>query len=77
MRRPPRHTFLIGEVGVVTWLVGLAGEVTAMLAGVGVVLLLTEAEGLLLSGEVKRSNKGVRVVEANKEAQPFHNNFTV
>lgn len=46
---PPGRTFLTGEVGAVTWLVGLVGDDTVTLAGPGVVLLLTGAEGLLLS----------------------------
>lgn len=44
----PGHTFLTGEVGVVTWLVGMVGDDTVVLSPV--VLLLTAAEGLLLSG---------------------------
>lgn len=51
--RPPGRTFFTGEVGVVTWFVGLVGGDTAMLVEVAVVLLLTDAEGLLLSGGVK------------------------
>lgn len=51
---PPDHTFFTGEVGVVTWLAGLVGDDTVILVGVGVVLLLTDAEGLLLSGGVKK-----------------------
>lgn len=51
---PPGRTFLSGEVGVVTWLVGLVGGDTVMLVEVAVVLLLTDAEGLFLSaGEEK------------------------
>lgn len=46
---PPGRTFLSGEVGVVTWLVGLVGGDTVMLVEVAVVLLLTDAEGLVLS----------------------------
>lgn len=56
---PPRRTFFTGEVGVVTWLVGLAGDDTVMLVGVGAVLLLTDAEGLLLSEEVKKERRKV------------------
>ena len=47
------RTFLIGEVGVVTWLVGLVGDDTPTVVGVGVVLLLTAAEGLFLSKGVE------------------------
>lgn len=46
---PPGRTFLSGEVGVVTWFVGLVGGDTVMLVEVAVTLLLTDAEGLLLS----------------------------
>lgn len=42
-------------MGVVTWLVGLVGEDTVTL--VGVVLLLTAAEGLLFSAEVPKKKK--------------------
>ncbi len=61
---PPGRTFFTGEVGVVTWLVGLAGDDTVMLVGAGAVLLLTDAEGLFLSGgfEEKGKKKSVRVV---------------
>lgn len=48
--RPPGRTFFSGEVGVITWFVGLVGGDTVMLVEVAVVLLLTDAEGLLLSG---------------------------
>lgn len=51
---PPGRTFFTGEVGVVTWLVGLVGDDTVTVVGVGAVLLLTDAEGLLLSGRVKK-----------------------
>lgn len=59
--RPPGRTFFTGEVGVVTWFVGLVGGDTVMLVEVAVVLLLTDAEGLLLSGGVKKK-KSVRFV---------------
>lgn len=55
----PGRTFLTGEVGVVTWLVGLVGEDTVTL--VGVVLLLTAAEGLLFSAEVQKNKKHKQV----------------
>lgn len=61
------HTFFTGDVGVVTWLVGLVGDDVLILVGTGVVLLLTDAEGLLLSGEKKR--KGLRIVYIKKEQQ--------
>lgn len=48
--RPPGCTFFSGEVGVITWFVGLVGGDTVMLVEVAVMLLLTDAEGLLLSG---------------------------
>ncbi len=51
--RPPGRTFFTGEVGVVTWLVGLVGGDMVMLVEVGVVLLLTDAAGLLLSKWIK------------------------
>lgn len=35
-------------------MVGLVGDETVMLAWVGVVLLLTDAEGLLLSGGIRK-----------------------
>lgn len=56
---PPGRTFLSGEVGVVTWFVGLVGGDTVMLVEVAVVLSLTDAEGLLLSlgGEKMRHIK--------------------
>lgn len=46
------HTFLIGEVGLVTWFVGLVGGDTVLLEVV-VVLLLTDADGLVLSKHQK------------------------
>lgn len=49
---PAGRTFFTGEVGVVTWLVGLVGGDAGALAGGGVVLLLTDAEVLLLSGGI-------------------------
>lgn len=54
---PPGRTFLSGEVGVVTWLVGLVGGDTVMLVEVAVVLLLTDAEGLLLSAGDEKMHK--------------------
>lgn len=57
MSRLSARTFLTGEVGVVTWLVGLVGDDTEMLAGVGVVLLLTAADCLFLSVEGGRTKK--------------------
>lgn len=55
---PPGRTFLSGEVGVVTWFVGLVGGDTVMLVEVAVVLLLllTDAEGLLLSAGRERAS---------------------
>lgn len=47
----PGPTFFTGDVGVVTWLVGLVGDDVLMPVAAGVVLLLTDAEALLLSGE--------------------------
>lgn len=49
------HTFLIGEVGLVTWLVGLVGGDTVLLEVV-VVLLLTDADGLVLSKTSSKDN---------------------
>jgi len=46
-----------GEGGVVTWLVGLVGGDTVLLLGAGVVLLLNDAEGLLLSGGIRKEEK--------------------
>lgn len=52
-------------MGVVSWLVGLVGDDTVMLAGAGVVLLLTDAEGLLLSGRVRKNEllKGKKAIK--------------
>lgn len=47
--RPLSRTFFIGEVGVVTWFVGLVGGDTVMLVEVVVILLLMDADGLVLS----------------------------
>lgn len=64
--RPPGRTFLSGEVGVVTWFVGLVGGETVMLVEVAVVLLLTDAEGLLLSaGQERASNLGEKKTPKN------------
>lgn len=49
------HTFLIGEVGLVTWFVGLVGG-DAVLVEVVVVLLLTDADGLVLSKTSSKDN---------------------
>ena len=38
-------------------MVGLVGDETVILVGVGVVPLLTDAEGLLLSGGVKKKKE--------------------
>lgn len=57
----PGRTFFTGEVGLVTWLVGLVGGDTVMLVEVGVVLLLTDAAGLLLSGEIGEIESVARV----------------
>ncbi|TNN56259.1 hypothetical protein EYF80_033552 [Liparis tanakae] len=54
--RDDEHLFT-GGGGVVTWLVGLVGGDTALLLGAGVVLLLTDAEGLLLSGGIRKEEQ--------------------
>lgn len=46
------RTFFIGEVGLVTWFVGLVGGDTTLVVVV-VVLLLTDADGLVLSEHQK------------------------
>lgn len=49
-------TFLVGEVGVVTWLLGVVGDVTVILVGAdaGVLLeMLDGTEDLVLSGKKK------------------------
>lgn len=56
-------------MGVVNWLVGLLGDDTVMLAGVGVVLLLTDAEGLLLSGGVEKEKKVWELLKATNSNQ--------
>lgn len=38
-------TFLVGEVGVVTWLLGVVGDETVILVGAGVVVLLEMLDG--------------------------------
>lgn len=58
-----RHTFFTGDVGVVTWLVGLVGDEVLMPVGAGVVLLLTDAEGLLLSEEESLENEATKMHE--------------
>ena len=58
--RPPGRTMFTGEGGVVTWLVGLVGGDTGMSAGAGVVLLLTDAAGLLLSGGGRKKRARVK-----------------
>lgn len=50
------RTFFVGEVGLVTWLVGLVGGDTVVEVVV-VVLLLTEAAGLVFSEKPEDSNK--------------------
>lgn len=45
-------TFLVGDVGVVTWLAGVVGDVTVMLVGAGagvLLVLLVGTEGFVLS----------------------------
>lgn len=46
------HTFFIGEVGLVTWLVGLVGG-DSVLVEVVVVLLPTDTDGLVFSENQK------------------------
>lgn len=65
---PPGRTFLSGEVGVVTWLVGLVGGETVMLVEVAVVvLLLTDAEGLVLSAG---DEKMLQIKQTKKKTPP-------
>lgn len=47
-------TFFVGEVGLVTWLVGLGGDTVVEV--VVVVLLLTEAAGLVFSEKPEDNN---------------------
>lgn len=48
-------TFFVGEVGLVTWLVGLVGGDTVV--EVVVVLLLTDAAGLVFSEKPEDNNE--------------------
>lgn len=66
---PPGRTFFTGEVGVVTWLVGLVGGDTVMLVGAGVVLLLTDAASLVFSGGDEKK----RVVRVKNETKMNEN----
>lgn len=52
------RTFFVGEVGLVTWLVGLVGGDTVVeVVVVVLLLLLTEAAGLVFSEKPEDSNE--------------------